>query len=72
MGAKPAKTQVSVCVWIRHCSAPFPLAFMLYVTEAATPPPAHFHRNPPGGASFGRLLCRSSSQNTQQRHYTSH
>jgi hypothetical protein len=44
-------------------------------------------RNPPGGAPFGWLLCRSlvkdhsgyspsslraSSQNSQQRHYTSH
>jgi RES domain len=53
----------------------------------ATQPPAHFHRNPAGCASFGRPLCRSSvedhsgyspsslrasSQNTQQRRYTSH
>jgi hypothetical protein len=50
-------------------------------------PAAHFDRNPLGCAAFGRLLCRSSvkdhsgyspsslrasSQNTQQRHYTSH
>jgi hypothetical protein len=30
--------------------------------RGATQPPAHFHRNPPGRASFGRLLCRSSVQ----------
>src|ERR1700756_1952621 len=51
------------------------------------PSRAHFHRDPLGCASFGRLLCRSSvkdhsgyapsslrasSQNTQQRRYTSH
>src|SRR5215469_9969709 len=55
--------------------------------RGATQPPAHFHRNPPGCASFAWLLCRSSvedhsgyapsslrasSQNTQQRRYTSH
>src|SRR5258708_25520198 len=55
--------------------------------RGATQPPAHFHRNPSGRASFGRLLCRSSvedhsgyspsslrasSRNTQRRHYTSH
>src|SRR5215469_7192286 len=55
--------------------------------RGATQPPAHFQRNPPGCASFGRLLCRSSVedhsgyspsslrasiQNTQQRRYTSH
>jgi hypothetical protein len=28
--------------------------------RAAAGPPAHFHRNPLGCASFGRLLCRSS------------
>jgi DNA-binding NarL/FixJ family response regulator len=57
-----------------------------YVTGGATQPPAHFHRNPLGCASFGRLLCRSSvkdhsgyspsslrasSQNAQQRRYIS-
>jgi hypothetical protein len=40
--------------------------------RGATQPPAHFHRNPPGRASFGRLLCRSSSRNTRRRRYTSH
>ena len=40
--------------------------------RGATQPPAHFHRNPPGRASFGRLLCRSSCQNTRRRRYTSH
>ena len=58
-----------------------------YVTEEQRQPPAHFHRNPAGCAAFDRLLCRSSakdhrgyspsslrasSQNSQQRHYTSH
>jgi len=28
--------------------------------RGATQPPADFHRNPPGHASFGRLLCHSS------------
>ena len=55
--------------------------------RGATQAPAHFHRNPPGRASFGRLLCRSSvedhsgyspsslrasCQNTRRRRYTSH
>src|ERR1700746_544800 len=55
--------------------------------RGATQAPAHFHRNPPGRASFGRLLCRSSGedhsgyspsslrascQNTRRRRYTSH
>src|SRR5262249_49747009 len=39
--------------------------------RGATQPPAHFHRNPPGRAYFGRLLCRSCSRNTQQRRSTS-
>src|SRR5215471_11361948 len=54
--------------------------------RGATQPPAHFHRNPPGRASFGRLLCRSSvedhsgyspsslrasSRNTRRRRHTS-
>jgi RES domain len=55
--------------------------------RGATQPPAHFHRNPTGCASFGPLLCRSSvedhsgyspsalrasCQNTRQRRYTRH
>jgi hypothetical protein len=54
--------------------------------RGATQPPAHFHRNPPGRASFGRLLCRSSVEDhsgyspspfahpaeIRRRRYTSH
>jgi hypothetical protein len=67
-----------------RCSS---VAYQFRYAPSLRLPAAHFDRNPPGHASFGGLLCRSSvedhsgyspsslrvsSQNTRRRRYASH